>query len=58
MSRPHNSAVIKYNRSRDNIMIRPTKEEGALIRSAAAQAGQSVQQYVLDAIRSRMERET
>lgn len=38
-------------------MVRPTKAEGAAIRAAAASAGQSVQAYVLQAIRERMERE-
>lgn len=38
-------------------MIRPTKEEGQTIRLAAKNAGQSVQAYVLQAIRERMERE-
>ena len=40
------AAVLKYQRSRDNIMLRPTKEEGQQIRQAAADAGQSVQQYI------------
>ena len=39
------------------IMVRPTKEEGAAIRAAAASVGQSVQAYILQAIRERMERE-
>lgn len=52
MPDPHSSAVIKYNRSRDNIMIRPTKEEGAEIRQAAAAAGKSVQAYILDVLRN------
>lgn len=47
-------ANIAYNKSRDNIMIRPTKEHGAKIRAAAAAAGQSVQAYVLQAIDARM----
>ena len=47
-------ANVKYNRSRDNIMIRPTKEEGQQIRQAAADAGQSVQQYIIQAVRHRM----
>ena len=47
----HNSATIRYNRARDNIMIRPTKEEGAEIRRAAAAAGKSVQAYILDVLR-------
>ena len=50
-------ASINYNRKQDNIMIRPTKEEGAEIRAAAANAAQSVQAYVLQAVRERMERE-
>ena len=50
-------ASTNYNRKQDNIMIRPTKEEGAEIRAAAASAAQSVQAYVLQAVRERMERE-
>ena len=51
------NAVLKYQRARDNIMIRPTKEEGQQIRQAAADAGQSVQQYILDTLRKRREAE-
>ena len=40
-------ANVKYNRSRDNIMIRPTKEDGASIRKAAKDAGLSVQRFIL-----------
>ena len=50
-------ASINYNKRQDNIMIRPSKEEGAIIRQAAADAGQSVQGYILQAIKERMERE-
>ena len=50
-SSAHIQANIKYNRSRDNIMIRPTREEGAEIRKAAAAAGKSVQAYILDVLR-------
>lgn len=50
-------ASVEYNKNRDNIMVRPTKEDGAVIRAAAAKAGQSVQAYVLQAVRERMERE-
>jgi uncharacterized protein (DUF1778 family) len=53
-SKAHSEANVRYNRSRDNLMIRPTKEEGSAIRAAAADAGQSVQQFVLDAVRVRM----
>ena len=48
------AAVKKYQQSRDNIMIRPDKETGAQIRQAAADAGQSVQQYILQAVNDRM----
>ena len=50
-------AVLKYQRSRDNLMVRPTKEEGQRIREHAAAAGDSVQGYILDAVRERMDRE-
>lgn len=45
------AAVKKYQQSRDNIMIRPTKEEGEKIRQAAAAAGKSVQAFILDILR-------
>ena len=32
-------ASTNYNRKQDNIMVRPTKEEGAAIRAAAAWSG-------------------
>ena len=41
----------------DQIKIQPYKEEGQLIRDAAASAGVSVQRSILDAVRYRMERE-
>ena len=44
-------AVAGYQKSRDNIMIRPTTEEGAKIRQAAADAGKSVQAFILDILR-------
>lgn len=50
-------ASTNYNRKQDNIMVRPNKEEGAEIRAAAAAAGKSVQGYVLEAVREKMERE-
>ena len=50
-------ASTNYNRKQDNIMIRPNKEEGATIRAAAAAAGKSIQGYVLEAVREKMERE-
>ena len=50
-------ASINYNKRQDNIMIRPSKDEGSEIRQVAANAGQSVQGYILQAIKERMERE-
>lgn len=57
VSDAHKRASYKYNASKDNIMIRPEPEEGAAIRAAAAEAGQSLQAYILDAIRDRMRSE-
>jgi uncharacterized protein (DUF1778 family) len=36
----------------------PVKEKGATIRAAAANAGQSLQGYILQAVEERMARET
>lgn len=41
----------------DLIRLQPYKAEGAQIRQAAADAGQSLQGYILQAVRERMERE-
>ena len=51
-------AVAKYQAKHDAIMLRPTKEEGATIRAAAAAAGQSVQSFILQAVRERMKNES
>lgn len=40
----------------DQLMVRPYQAEGAQIRQAAADAGQSTQAYILDAVRQRMGR--
>ena len=50
-------ANVRYNRSRDSITIRPSKEDGAAVRHAAAAAGQSVQGYIMQACSERMQRE-
>ncbi len=57
VSEAKKKANARWNASKDNIMIRPTKEEGTAIRAAAAAAGQSNQQYILQATRERMERD-
>lgn len=51
VSEAHKRASYKYNTGRDNIMIRPTKEDGEQIRAAAAAAGQSVQAYIMARIK-------
>ena len=50
-------AVKKAQSKCDAIMLRPPKEEGTAIRAAAAAAGQSNQQYILQATRERMKRD-
>ena len=50
-------ANVRYNRSRDSITIRPSKEDGAAVRQAAAAAGQSVQGYIMQACYERIQRE-
>lgn len=47
-------AVKKYQAKLDEIKIRPYKEEGQKIRAAAKEAGESVQAYILEAVRERM----
>lgn len=54
VSDAHKRASKKWNESRDNIMIRPSKDEGQQIRKAAAEAGQSVQAFILDAARAKI----
>jgi hypothetical protein len=48
----------KYNASCDYISLRPKMEVGQPIREAAESAGQSLQAYILQAVRERMERES
>lgn len=57
VSDAHKRASQKWNSARDNIMIRPDKETGARIRSAADRSGQSVQAYILQAVSARMSQE-
>lgn len=47
----------KYNATCDRIVIQPKKDDGAAIRAAAAAAGMSLQGYILQAIREKMERD-
>ena len=43
-----------YQKRQDALTIRPSKAEGARIRAAAANAGMSVQAYILDTLRARI----
>ncbi len=57
LSEAKKAADRRHNAKLDQIMIRPYKEEGAAIRAAAARSGKSLQGYILEAVRSRMEGE-
>lgn len=46
----HKKASAKWNKEHDTITLRPTKETGAAIRTAAAESGISIQQYILAAV--------
>lgn len=46
-----------YTAKCDYINLRPLKPEGAAIRAAAADAGMSLQGYILQAVRDRMQAE-
>lgn len=50
-------AAVAYNRRQDSITIRPSKDDGARIRAAAAAAGQPVQVYIKQACFDRMQRD-
>lgn len=42
--------VKKYQENRDAIMLRPTKEDGQIVRSAAKANGKSVQGFVMEIV--------
>ena len=42
--------VKKYQENRDAIMLRPTKADGQLVRSAAKARGKSVQGFVMEIV--------
>lgn len=46
-----------YTAKCDYINLRPLKPEGAAIRAAATASGKSLQGYILEAVRARMEQE-
>lgn len=47
----------KYQEKLDSFSIRTTKEHGRIIRDAAKEAGVSLNQYVLDAINTKLEKD-
>ena len=49
-------AAVKHNRTRDAITLRISKEDGAEIRQAAQDAGQSVTAYIMQAVKEYMEK--
>ena len=51
-------SVKEYQKKRDAIMIRPSKEDGEAIRAAARAAGVSVQKYIVQAVFEKMDRDT
>ena len=57
LSEAKKAADKRHMEKLDNIMVRPYRKEGEAIRSAAAAANQSVQGYILQAVRERMEHE-
>ncbi len=50
-------SVARYQAKCDSITIRPPKEDGEAIRQAAANAGQSVTAYIMQAVQERMGKE-
>ena len=50
-------AVKKSQEKTDAIMLRPPKEDGARIRSAASAAGKTVSAYILEAVYERMKKD-
>lgn len=57
VSEARKRANVEYNRRQDSITMRPKKQQGAAIRAAAAASGESLQKYILEAVRARMEQE-
>lgn len=47
----------RHQEKLDAIIIRPYKAEGQQIRAAAAAAGKSLQGYILESVREKMEKE-
>lgn len=50
------AAVKRYQATRDNIMLRISRDDGQAIRDAAAAAGQSVQAFVLSCCKEHIQK--
>ena len=50
-SQARKESIARHVAKLDQIKIQPYREEGAAIRASAAEAGQSVQAYVLQAVK-------
>lgn len=57
LSEKKKQSNARYTEKCDVINIRPLKETGAEIRAAAERSGQSLQGWILQACRERIERE-
>lgn len=57
ISEARKRANIKYNRSMDQITLRPSKERGAAVRAAAQAAGQPLQVWIMETLEERLQRE-
>ena len=47
----------RHHEKLDSIKLQPYKEEGQQIRAAAAAAGKSLQGYILEAVREKMDKQ-
>ena len=56
-SQARKESIARHVAKLDLIKIQPYREEGMVIRDSAAEAGQSVQAYVLQAVKERMQRD-
>lgn len=57
MNEAKRAANKRHAAKLDQLKVQPPEELGAKIRQAAKDAGQSLQGYILQAVRERMERE-
>lgn len=56
-TKAHLDGNARHQAKLDRLIIQPYQDEGQRIRAAAAAAGESVQGYILSAVRDRMKRE-